>query len=58
MKFSKFNLIVPYDGNKILFNTLTGHCVEIENEVANIINNNQINSLAPKLVKILLIWGL
>ncbi len=51
MKFSKFNLILPYDGNKILFNTLTGYCVDIENEVANIIDNNQINSLAPKLVK-------
>lgn len=51
MKFSKFNLIVPYNDNKILFNTLTGHCVEIENEVANIIDNNQINSIDPKQVK-------
>ncbi|MDE6748676.1 MAG: Cys-every-fifth radical SAM/SPASM peptide maturase CefB [Lachnospiraceae bacterium] len=51
MKLSNFNLIVPLGEKRILFNTLSGHCVEIEEEVANLISSNKIDLLSPQLVR-------
>lgn len=44
MKFSKYNLLVPEQDKFILFNTLTGGCVELKNkEKDDILNNRQEN---------------
>lgn len=46
MKFSKFNLITELNnGNYALFNTLTGECFIIEEEIKCIMDNNDIRSL-------------
>ena len=46
MKFSKFNLIVPDEktGKIILFNTLQGSCIEIDEATKKNIENNKIDS--------------
>lgn len=51
MKFSNYNLIVPQGEKRILFNTLTGHCIKIEKEIADLVSNNKMSELSPQLVR-------
>lgn len=50
MKFSKFNLIVTDEesGKIILFNTLHGNCIEIEEELKEHIESNLLTQLDMK----------
>lgn len=47
MKFSKFNLIITDEktGKIILFNTLQGNCIEIEEELKELIDANEITKI-------------
>jgi len=47
MKFSKYNLLIPSTNNEqyILFNTYKGSCFEVDNSVANIINETSLDAL-------------
>lgn len=45
MKYSKYNLVVKQGEKTILFNTLQGHCVEIDEEIKNSIVDKNIEVL-------------
>lgn len=46
IKYSKFNLLIPYENKTILFNTLYGECFLIENNEKEAIENNEFDSLS------------
>ena len=47
MKFSKFNLVAQSEknGNVVLFNTLQGNCIEIDEDIKEKIEKNDIKNL-------------
>lgn len=59
MKFSKFNLIVPDEktGQVILFNTLQGSCIEIDEATKNIIHSGKIENIEKETVDLFVKHG-
>lgn len=49
MKLSKYNLIIKNDKNYILFNTLSGHCFKISEDIVRLINAKNIEQIEKEL---------
>ncbi len=58
MKFSRYNLVVPDKNRIVLFNTLQGHCIEIDKDTANKIKDNQIDKLEDDVKQIFIQYGI
>ena len=60
MKYSKFNLIVPDEktGKIILFNTLQGHCLEIDSDTKKMVENREIENLESGVLQLFLHHGI
>lgn len=58
MKYSKYNLLIPNENGMILFNTLQGHCIEIDEETVKKVNANQTSGLESDVKKMFIEYGI
>lgn len=49
MKYSNYNLLIPYEEKIVLFNTLSGNSFLIDQEAGNAINNGNLESISSEL---------
>lgn len=49
MKYSNYNLLIPYKENVVLFNTLSGDTFLLDQETGNAINNKDLESIPREL---------